>query len=80
MSLQRFAQGQQTAANPGLDRAQRLAFGTGTHPTTRMCLESLELIAHPGQQVLDMGAGSGILSIAAARLGAASVLAVEISE
>jgi ribosomal protein L11 methyltransferase len=54
-----------------------MAFGTGLHPTTRMCVEALELIAQPGQQVLDMGAGSGILSIAAARLGASSVLAVE---
>lgn len=54
-----------------------MAFGTGLHPTTRMCLESLELIARPSQNVLDVGAGSGILSIAAARLGAASVLAVE---
>lgn len=54
-----------------------MAFGTGLHPTTRMCLEALESIAQPGQHVLDMGAGSGILSIAAARLGVASVLAVE---
>jgi ribosomal protein L11 methyltransferase len=54
-----------------------MAFGTGLHPTTRMCLESLELIVQPGQHVLDVGAGSGILSIAAVRLGAASVLAVE---
>ena len=54
-----------------------MAFGTGLHPTTRMCLEALERIAQPGQHVLDMGAGSGILSIAAARLGVASVLAVE---
>jgi ribosomal protein L11 methyltransferase len=54
-----------------------MAFGTGLHPTTRMCLEALERIARPGQNVLDMGAGSGILSIAAARLGAASVLGVE---
>jgi ribosomal protein L11 methyltransferase len=54
-----------------------MAFGTGLHPTTRMCLEALERIAQPDQHVLDMGAGSGILSIAAARLGVASVLAVE---
>lgn len=54
-----------------------MAFGTGLHPTTRMCLAALEKYAKPGQRVLDMGAGSGILSIAAARLGAASVLAVE---
>ena len=54
-----------------------MAFGTGLHPTTRMCLVALEKYVKPGQSVLDMGAGSGILSIAAARLGAAPVLAVE---
>lgn len=54
-----------------------MAFGTGLHPTTRMCLAALEEHVRPRQRVLDMGAGSGILSVAAARLGAASVLAVE---
>jgi ribosomal protein L11 methyltransferase len=54
-----------------------LAFGTGTHPTTRLCLEWLD--AHPtaGQQVIDYGCGSGILAIAAARLGAGHVWAVD---
>ena len=54
-----------------------LAFGTGTHPTTAMCLTWLD--AHPPQQqtVLDYGCGSGILAIAAARLGAASVVGVD---
>ena len=54
-----------------------MAFGTGLHPTTRMSLIAVEKYARAGQSVLDMGTGSGILSIAAARLGVASVLAVE---
>lgn len=54
-----------------------MAFGTGLHPTTRMSLVAVEQYARAGQRVLDMGTGSGILSIAAARLGVASVLAVE---
>ncbi len=54
-----------------------LAFGTGTHPTTALCLEWLD--SHPieGNRVIDYGCGSGVLAIAAARLGAASVLAVD---
>jgi ribosomal protein L11 methyltransferase len=54
-----------------------LAFGTGTHPTTRLCLEWLD--AHPtaGQQVIDYGCGSGILAIAAALLGAEEVWAID---
>jgi ribosomal protein L11 methyltransferase len=54
-----------------------MAFGTGHHPTTRMCLEELEGRLRPDARVLDMGAGSGILAVAAAGLGAALVLAVE---
>lgn len=54
------------------------AFGTGDHPTTRMCLELLEDAPIAGRSVLDVGCGSGILSIAAAKLGAASVVAVDI--
>jgi ribosomal protein L11 methyltransferase len=54
-----------------------MAFGTGLHPTTRMCLKRLEDVIRPGMAVLDVGTGSGILAIAAARLGAATVLAVE---
>jgi ribosomal protein L11 methyltransferase len=54
-----------------------MAFGSGLHPTTRLCLEALEDYVCPGHVVLDVGTGSGILSIAAARLGAASVLALD---
>ena len=55
-----------------------IAFGTGHHPTTKACLELLEDLSRPGMDVLDVGCGSGILSIAAAKLGARSVFALEI--
>jgi len=55
-----------------------MAFGTGTHPTTQLCLEALEDLTLPGAQVLDLGCGSGILAIAAAKLGAGHVLALDI--
>lgn len=54
-----------------------MAFGCGTHPTTRMCLCLLEDVIRGGETVLDVGTGSGILSIAAVKLGAASVTAVD---
>ncbi|MGD2251685.1 MAG: 50S ribosomal protein L11 methyltransferase [Anaerolineales bacterium] len=55
-----------------------MAFGVGSHPTTRLCLEALEEHILPGSVVVDLGCGSGILSIAAARLGAASVLGLDV--
>ena len=57
-----------------------LAFGTGTHPTTRMCLRWIARHAPQGQRVLDYGCGSGILAIAAAKFGAQPVVAVDIDE
>ena len=55
-----------------------LAFGTGYHPTTKMCLEAMEELVEPGMKVLDLGTGSGILAITAAMLGASSVFAMDI--
>ena len=60
------------ALDPGM------AFGTGTHPTTQLCLEALEELIVPSANVLDLGCGSGILAIAAAKLGAQHVLALDI--
>ena len=55
-----------------------MAFGTGSHPTTRLCLEWLERSVTRGASILDYGCGSGILAIAAAKLGAGDVLGVDI--
>ncbi len=57
-----------------------MAFGTGLHPTTRLALRLLEDAIRPGDSVLDVGTGSGILSIAALKLGAANVLATDVDE
>ena len=57
-----------------------LAFGTGKHETTRLCLETLERYLTGGEQVLDVGCGSGILGIAAVMLGAESAFGVDIDE
>ncbi|WP_377888428.1 50S ribosomal protein L11 methyltransferase [Alkalihalobacillus sp. R86527] len=57
-----------------------MAFGTGTHPTTVMCVQALERIIEPGQKVIDVGTGSGVLSIAAASLGADTVEALDLDE
>lgn len=58
--------------NPGL------TFGTGSHPTTQLCLELLEEVLRPGDRVLDLGCGSGILAIAALALGASRAVGVDI--
>ena len=55
-----------------------LAFGTGTHPTTAMCLEWLDGLSHDGKTMLDYGCGSGVLAIAALKLGSTSVTAMDI--
>lgn len=59
--------------NPGM------AFGTGTHPTTQLCLEMMESKVQPGQNMFDIGCGSGILSAVAIKLGADRVYGVDIS-
>jgi ribosomal protein L11 methyltransferase len=61
-----------------LELDPEMAFGTGTHATTQLCLRALEQHVRPGDRVLDVGCGSGILAIAAARLGAAAVVAVDL--
>ena len=62
----------QVILNPGL------TFGTGAHPSTQMVMETMEETVTPGMHCLDLGSGSGILSIAALRLGAARALGVDI--
>lgn len=62
------------ALDPGM------AFGTGLHPSTQLCLRAVERFAAKGQRVLDVGTGTGILAIAAVKLGAASALAIDVEE
>jgi len=57
-----------------------MAFGTGTHPTTQLCLELLEKYLQPGMDVIDIGCGSGILSIGALKLGAGRALALDVDQ
>jgi ribosomal protein L11 methyltransferase len=57
-----------------------MAFGTGTHPTTVMCIQALERTVRPGDRVIDVGTGSGVLSIAAAMLEAEDVRAYDLDE
>lgn len=57
-----------------------MAFGTGTHPTTVLCIQALENVIQGGESVIDVGTGSGVLSIAAAKLGASEVLGLDLDE
>lgn len=57
-----------------------MAFGTGTHPTTVMCLQALERFVQPNQHIVDVGTGSGVLAIGAALLGASRVTALDLDE
>ncbi len=57
-----------------------MAFGTGTHETTSMCIRELEKYVNKDSKVFDIGCGSGILAIAAAKLGAKEVVAVDLDE
>ncbi|MEQ2526243.1 50S ribosomal protein L11 methyltransferase [Bacillaceae bacterium CLA-AA-H227] len=57
-----------------------MAFGTGTHPTTVMCIQALERTVKRGDRVIDVGTGSGVLSIAAAQLGASKIDALDLDE
>lgn len=57
-----------------------LAFGTGTHPTTQLCIQSLETTIFPGAKVFDVGTGSGVLSIVSALFGAGTISAYDLDE
>ena len=57
-----------------------MAFGTGTHPTTHLSVQMLEMILRGGEQLIDVGTGSGVLSIAAAHLGVSDIRAYDVDQ
>ena len=67
-----------TVGDIALTLEQGIVFGTGQHPTTRLALDCIRRYLHPGMRMLDLGTGTGVLSIAAAKLGAAGVLALDV--
>ncbi|HEY4391623.1 MAG TPA: 50S ribosomal protein L11 methyltransferase [Paenibacillus sp.] len=68
----------QTAEEKIIELDPGMAFGTGTHPTTSLCLRTLEGVIKDGDEVIDVGTGSGILAIGACQLGASRVLALDL--
>lgn len=67
-----------SAAEQIIELDPGMAFGTGTHPTTSLCLRTLESVIKGGEEVIDVGTGSGILAIGAVKLGAKHVLALDL--
>ena len=57
-----------------------MAFGTGTHPTTKLSMQALELVIHGGESMIDVGTGSGVLSITAKQLGAGDIRAYDLDQ
>ncbi|GAX02958.1 ribosomal protein L11 methyltransferase [Secundilactobacillus pentosiphilus] len=57
-----------------------MAFGTGTHPTTKLSMQALEIVIHGGERLIDVGTGSGVLSIAAKQLGAGDIRAYDLDQ
>ncbi|CAI6071631.1 Ribosomal protein L11 methyltransferase [Paenibacillus sp. JJ-100] len=68
----------ESAAEKIIELDPGMAFGTGTHPTTTLCLRTLERVIQGGEEIIDVGTGSGILAIGAVHLGAKHVLALDL--